>query len=97
MSKYVISTLAKLDLYEIIDFIDNKNAVTKFHKKLIDALNLIAENPNIGHYREDLFGHKQLRVWSVYHYMIIYKSDTNPIQIVRVVSSYRNTKELTIE
>lgn len=32
--------------------------------------------------------------WPVYNYLIIYKQDTNPLEIVRVLNGYRNLIDL---
>lgn len=47
------------------------------------------ELPHLGHARRDL-ADEQLRVWTVHTYLVIYLPDTNPLQIVRVLSGYRD-------
>ena len=43
--------------------------------------------------REDL-AEETLRFWPVRSYLIIYRPDAKPIQIVRVLSGYRDIAEL---
>jgi plasmid stabilization system protein ParE len=47
----------------------------------------------MGHLREDLID-EALRFWSVYQYPIIYRAGAQPIEIVRVVSDYRDITQL---
>lgn len=49
--------------------------------------------PAIGHLREDLTD-EPLRFWPVRRYLIVYRSDSDPLEIVRVLSAYRDVKKL---
>lgn len=49
--------------------------------------------PEIGHRREDL-ADEPLRFWPVYSYLVIYRADVSPIEVVRVLSGYRDVAEL---
>ncbi len=53
----------------------------------------LAEMPGKGHLREDL-GDEAIRVWVVYSYLIIYRPEPKPLQVVRVVSGYRDVPKL---
>lgn len=55
----------------------------------------IAEQPGIGHVRNDL-ADQALRVWSVRTYLIIYRPTTVAIEIVRIVSGYRDLEQLEL-
>lgn len=57
------------------------------------AMQRLAQMPGIGHVREDL-ADETLRFLPVRSYLIIYRPDARPIQIVRVVSGYRDIAEL---
>ncbi len=46
-------------------------------------------NPRIGHKRSDLTD-KPVLFWSIYRYMIVYSIKDTSIEIVRVLSSYRD-------
>jgi plasmid stabilization system protein ParE len=49
----------------------------------------LAEYPELGHLREDLTD-KHVKFWPFkWHYLIIYKS-ASPIEIVRVLSGFRD-------
>ncbi|MBN9344202.1 MAG: hypothetical protein J0H87_07555 [Holosporales bacterium] len=47
----------------------------------------------MGHKRKDLTNHPVL-FWPVYNYLIIYKKDSNPLEVVRILSGYRNLIDL---
>jgi plasmid stabilization system protein ParE len=49
----------------------------------------LAETPGMGHYRKDLVA-EPLRFWRVRDYLIIYRSDKKPIEIVRVLHGKRD-------
>lgn len=97
MSAYLISPIAESDLDEIVTYIaqDNVPAAFKVLDTFFEAMNMLSENPQVGHLRIDLTNHA-IRFWPVKsHYLIIYK-DTNPIEIVRVLSGYRDIASLLL-
>lgn len=53
----------------------------------------LAEMPEMGHSREDL-ADEPLRFWPVHSYLIIYRPDRSPLEVVRVLSGYRDIAEL---
>jgi plasmid stabilization system protein ParE len=93
--KPIISETALADLDEIWLYIakDSVRAADRVIEKIYDDIYRLAEFPSMGHVREDLTD-KPLRFWSVYSYLIVYKPDTAPIEIVRVFSGYRDVESL---
>ena len=53
--------------------------------RVVDALDaaiqLLADDPGIGHLRPD-FTPQDVRFWSVFRYLVIYRPDTKPLEIV---------------
>jgi antitoxin ParD1/3/4/toxin ParE1/3/4 len=47
----------------------------------------------MGHYRSDLSS-EPLRFWRVREYLVIYRSETRPLEIVRVLHSKRDVQTL---
>jgi plasmid stabilization system protein ParE len=91
MANFNLTLLAEQDLDEIIIYIsnENKNAALKLLNNFFDTFNLLSENPQMGHIREDLTV-KKVRFWSVKsRYLIVY-TDIMPIKIIRVLSGYRD-------
>ena len=95
MPDFTLSPLANDDLYEIWVTIaeDHVGNADRFIERLKLAMSRLAERPNMGHLREDL-ADDRLRVWTVKDYLIIYRPENRPIQIVRVVSGFRDLTEL---
>jgi len=49
--------------------------------------------PGMGHSREDLTA-RAVRFWAVHSFLIVYRPDTEPLQILRVVSGWRDVREV---
>jgi plasmid stabilization system protein ParE len=95
MKTYFLSSVAEQDIDEIVSYIihENPNAALRLLDALYEAMDILAENPMLGHKREDLTD-KPVRFWPFkWHYLIIY-SDWAPIEIVRVLSGYRDISSL---
>lgn len=94
MTRYLLAPLAKRDLQEIRDYIakDSTTAARRVVRDLRAAMESLAEMPGKGHLREDLG--EDLRAWVVYSYLIIYRPEKRPLQVVRVVSGYRDVPKL---
>ena len=67
MSEFVLTQAAKGDLLRILEYLegDNPSAILKVVDALDDAMQLLAENPGIGHLRPDLTP-QDVRFWSVF-------------------------------
>lgn len=88
---YELSFEAEHDIDDIITFIarENQHAAHDFVDALYDSFELLAEHPHLGHVREDLTAHT-VRFWTFkWHYLVIYRP-TTPLQIVRVLSGFRD-------
>ena len=96
MKRYTLSKPAERDLDEIKDYIAEQGspeAARKVLRNLKAAMHLLARNPGVGHLREDLTDHP-VRFWPVYSYLIIYRTEIGPIEIVRVVHASRDIPTL---
>ncbi|WP_367607681.1 type II toxin-antitoxin system RelE/ParE family toxin [Legionella sp. W05-934-2] len=90
-SRCVLSVVAEQDIDEIITYLAQENPVVaqKFLDALFDAMDKLAEYPELGHLREDLTD-RPVKFWPFkWHYLIIYKP-TSPLEIVRVLSGFRD-------
>ena len=87
----ILSEEALSDLDEIWLYIagDNPRAADRVIDEIYQAIYKLAEFPGMGHLREDLID-EPLRFWGIYRYLIIYRGAAQPIEIVRVLSSYRD-------
>lgn len=92
MKHYIVAPEAENDLESIFNYIakDNPIAAERTLADLITAMNMLADFPEIGCFRPDISPDKELRFWPAkFHYQIIY-SNKDPIEILRVVSGYRD-------
>ncbi len=90
-TSYVLSPEAEQDLHEILHYIAQDNVVSA--RKVICELQIkmeeLAESPGVGHLSGDL-ADESLRVWPIYSYLIVYRFEVKPIQIVRVLHGARD-------
>ena len=95
MKRYVLTSAAKQDVNDIWDYIasDNIEAADRVLDGLESAMNKLAKNPDLGHWREDL-ADKRHRFWLVYSYLIVYRHETKPLQIVRVLHAARDVQNI---
>jgi len=95
VSRYVFTRPAESDLLELWEFIakDDVDAADRVVGEIRDAISRLADMPRMGRLREDL-ADESLRSWPVYSYLIFYRPDTSPLEVVRVVSGYRDLAEL---
>ena len=70
--------------------------ILKVVDALDDAMQLLADNPGIGHLRPDLTP-KMSDSGRCSRYLVIYRPDTKPLEIVRVLHGKRNVRRLLEE
>jgi plasmid stabilization system protein ParE len=83
MRSYFLSKLAENDIDDIVSYIAKEN------KKAAKAMDNLSDNPMIGHTREDLTK-KPVRFWPVKWRYLVVCTVSSPIEIVRVLSGYRD-------
>jgi plasmid stabilization system protein ParE len=95
MKSFVLTQLAREDLEEIWDYIaaDNRRAADRVLNKIEATILRLARSPGIGHVHEDLAGHRH-RFFSVYSYLIVYRPDSRPLEIIRVLHASRDVRRL---
>jgi antitoxin ParD1/3/4 len=94
MSAYVLTPLAKADLFSIWSHIadDSEDAADRVEQAIYDACSFVAEGPMRGHSRPDLTT-RPLRFWTLTrypNYAVVYRPETVPLQIVAVLHGKRN-------
>ena len=95
MSRYQISPPARQDLIDIRNFIakENRAAARKVLARIRATCHMLAEQPHGGHLRTDLAS-EPLRFWPVYSYLIIYRPNSKPIEVVRVLHGARDVSAI---
>lgn len=95
---FVLTAAARADLGDIFDFIyeDSPDAARRVLARLRAAMRDLARTPGMGHCREDL-SDEPLRFWQVYSYLIIYRPETRPLEVLRVLRASRDVRSLLAE
>ena len=95
MRRFTLSPAAARDVREIWSYIaaDSVKAARRVRLELFEACQRLAENPGIGHVREDLTD-QPVRFWPVGSYLIVYSSERKPLSISRVIHGARNIPTL---
>jgi plasmid stabilization system protein ParE len=91
--RFVLAAAARADLREISDYIrqDSPAAAQRVRERLRDAMRSLAQTPGIGHMRDDLVAvDRALRFFSASSYLIIYRAETDPLEVVRVLHAARD-------
>ncbi len=88
--RFVLTPEARADLIEIWSYIaeDSIDAADQTLARLHDPFTRLGRTPGMGHQREDLADARH-RFWTVYSYVIAYRWETTPIQIVAIVHGAR--------
>ncbi len=91
MARYVISPAGRQDLIDIWNEIatDNLDAAERLLARFEAAFERLAEFPRMGSARPDLVD-LPVRFWTLGNYLIIYRAESSPIEIVRVLNAYRD-------
>lgn len=94
MSRYHFSDQARADLDEIWLFIaeDNLAAADRLIDEIIARFGVLVEHPGMGHACEELA--PSLRSSVVGNYLIFYRPRRNGIDVVRVLSGFRDLPAL---
>ncbi len=97
MSKFVLAPVAQADITEIWNYyaaeVGDPNLADRMRDEIFDGIRYIARAPQRGHFRRDL-ANEPLRFWRVRRYLIIYRSEVRPVQIVRVLHGSRDVQAI---
>ena len=90
MSRYRLSEQSRSDLDDIWLYIasDNLTAADRFIDELVGKFQTLATQPGIGRTRDELG--ESLRSFPVGNYVIFYRAMQDGIEIVRVLSGFRD-------
>ena len=91
MPRYVLTDPAKQDVRDIVAYIRKRSpeAAKGVRAELRAAMQTLAAFPYMGHCRDDLT-QEPLRFWCVYSYLIAYRPNSKPLQVIRVVHGARD-------
>jgi len=70
-----------------------QHAADRVFDALEKALYKLSRNPGIGHLREEL-ADRRPRFFLVYSYLIVYRFETKPLQVLRVLHAARDVQSI---
>ena len=96
MSSFLLTPAAEADLDEIWTYIEEKSGTAladRLEDDLHNAMFRLADAPGMGHTRADL-ADEALRVFAVHSFLIIYRTETRPLQVIRVLHGARDVQAI---
>ena len=95
MNPFILTPRAEQDVSDIWDYIadDSIEAADRVLAALEKAMLRLAKNPGIGHLREELADRRH-RFFLVYSYLIVYRFETKPLQVIRVLHAARDVQSI---
>ncbi|MGB7282989.1 MAG: type II toxin-antitoxin system RelE/ParE family toxin [Candidatus Acidiferrum sp.] len=94
---YILAPEAALDLVQIWRYIREKSSVEladHVESVILDKVAFLAGNPGAGHWRKNLTD-EAVRFFPVYSYLIVYRPDTTPLQVVSILHGRRDVEEIS--
>ncbi len=95
MKAFVLTPRAEQDLAGIWDYIaaDSLEAADRVLIALEGTMYKLSKSPRLGHWHEEL-ADKRHRFFLVYSYLIVYRPDTKPLEVIRVLHAARDIQSI---
>ncbi len=97
MSAYVVAPAAQDDLLTIWHYyaeeVGDPDLADRMVGEIVAGFHALATTPGIGHLRSDL-SEEPLRFWAIRKYLIVYRTEDRPLEIVRVIHGARDVQAL---
>jgi plasmid stabilization system protein ParE len=97
--RFVLAPQAALDLVEIWRHIKQRNSLEmadRVESAIRQKFTLLAQVPGAGHRRSDLTT-EDVKFFTVYSYLIVYRPRSKPLQIVSILQGRRDVEHLLQE
>jgi plasmid stabilization system protein ParE len=97
--RFVVAPQAARDLIDIWHYIQHESSretADRVESVIRSKFAYLAQFPGGGHWRRDLT-EAPVRFLSVYSYLIVYRPDTKPLQIVAILHSHRDVAKALTE
>jgi plasmid stabilization system protein ParE len=94
--RYVLAPEAAFDLVKIWRYIKKHSSIEMAdHVEAVirEKLIFLAAKPNAGHKRANLTD-QPVKFFAVYSYLIVYRQDTKPLQIVSILHGRRDVEQM---
>ncbi|HXY26085.1 MAG TPA: type II toxin-antitoxin system RelE/ParE family toxin [Candidatus Acidoferrum sp.] len=93
---YLLAPQAAADLVEIWRYLKeqaNLSVADRVESAVRDRIVFLAGNPDAGHRRLDLTN-ADVRFFAVYSYLIVYRPETKPLQVVSILHGRRDVEQI---
>lgn len=95
-TRYVLAPEAASDLVQIWRHIKKQSSVAvadRVESVIRDKIVFLAESPGAGHWRKNLTN-EDVKFFPVYSYLIVYRPDTKPLQVVSILHGRRDAEQI---
>lgn len=94
-ARFILTVLAREDVLDIQRYLaaENVEASGRVGDALEAAFERLAGTPGLGHFREDLADRRH-KFFLVFRYLVIYRWESRPLEIVRVLHASRDVEGL---
>lgn len=96
MTRYILAPEAARDLVEIWRYIKEQSSLEmadRVESAIRERIVLLASTPGAGHWRRDLTD-GAVKFFPIYSYLIVYRPETKPLQIVSILHSHRDVEKI---
>ena len=94
--RYVLAPEAALDLVQIWRYIKRESSLSvadRVESVIRDKFAFLAGTPGAGHSRRNLTD-QPVKFFPVYSYLIVYRPETKPLQIVSILHGHRDIERI---
>jgi toxin ParE1/3/4 len=98
-SRYVLAPQAAEDIVEIWNYIKQQSSAAtseRVESAIRERIAFLSDNSGAGHFRKDLTD-ENVKFFPVYSYLIVYRPETKPLQVVAILHGRRNVESLLKE
>ena len=97
MRRYVLTAEAQKDLRDIRDYVLREGGfrVARYVVgSIVTALRSLTRTPGLGHRREDLSTRDELLFWTVFSYVIVYRTDKKTLTVLAILHGNRDVGQI---
>jgi toxin ParE1/3/4 len=94
--RYVLAPEAALDLVQIWRYLGKQSSLQiadRVESVIRNKIIFLAGSPGAGHWRKDLTD-QAVKFFPVYSYLIVYRPDTKPLQVVSILHGRRDVEQI---
>ena len=95
-ARYVLAPEAALDLVQIWRYLKKQSSVAvadRVESVIRDRMVFLARTPGAGHSIKNLTD-EAVKFFPVYSYLIVYRPETKPLQVVSILHGHRNIERI---